>query len=86
MKTSLTKIWDKVFKNGPSNICGRQPFKNLKGYGLLSRPYHFKFFKGCLPQILLGPFLNTLSHMTLLKTDSKTDITTDLFREILDII
>ena len=29
----------------------------------LSRPYHFKFFKGCLPQILLGPFLNTLSHM-----------------------
>ena len=25
----------------------------------LSRPYPFKFFKGCLPQILLGPFLNT---------------------------
>ena len=24
-----------------------------------SRSYHFKFFKGCLPQILLGPFLNT---------------------------
>ena len=23
----------------------------------LGRPYHFKFFKGCLPQILLGPFL-----------------------------
>ena len=23
-----------------------------------------KFFKGCLPQILLGPFLNTLSHIT----------------------
>ena len=22
-----------------------------------------KFFKGCLPQILLGPFLNTLTHM-----------------------
>ena len=29
------------------------------------RPYHFKFFKGCLPQILLGPFLNTLSQMFL---------------------
>ena len=28
-----------------------------------SRPYPFKFFKGCLPQILLGPFLNTLSHI-----------------------
>ena len=29
----------------------------------LSRPYHFKFFKGCLPQILLGPFLNTLNQI-----------------------
>ena len=26
----------------------------------LSRPYPFKFFKGCLSQILLGPFLNIL--------------------------
>ena len=23
-------IWGKVFKNGPSEICGRQPLKNLK--------------------------------------------------------
>ena len=23
-----------VFKNEPSKICGRQPLKNLKGYGL----------------------------------------------------
>ena len=29
----------------------------------LSRLYHFKVFKGCLPQILLGPFLNTLTHI-----------------------
>ena len=29
----------------------------------LRRPYHFKFFKGCLPQILLSPFLSTLSDM-----------------------
>ena len=35
----------KVFKNGLSKICGIQPLKNLKWYGLLS---HFKFFKGCL--------------------------------------
>ena len=28
--------WDKVFKSGPNNICGRQPLKNLKGYGLLN--------------------------------------------------
>ena len=46
----LEIIWDKVFKNGPSNFC-------------VSRPYSFKFFKGCLPKILLGPFLNTLSHL-----------------------
>ena len=26
--------WDRVFKNGPSKICGRQPVKNLRGYGL----------------------------------------------------
>ena len=24
----------KVFKNGPSKICGKQPLKNLKCYGL----------------------------------------------------
>ena len=27
--------WEKVFKNGPSKICGRQPLKNLKEYALL---------------------------------------------------
>ena len=27
--------WDKVFKSGPRKICGRQPLKNLKGYGKL---------------------------------------------------
>ena len=28
--------WGKVFKNGPSKICGRQPLKTLKEYGLLN--------------------------------------------------
>ena len=32
----------------------------------LSRPNHFKFFKGCLQQISLGPFLNTLSHLIII--------------------
>ena len=27
--------WDKVFKNGPNKNSGRQPLKNLKGYGML---------------------------------------------------
>ena len=42
-------IWDKVFNSGLSNFCGRQPLKNLKGYGLLST---------------LSPVLNTLSHLS----------------------
>ena len=39
VKQTLTQInkRDKVFKNGQSKICGRQPLKNLKGYGLLKR-------------------------------------------------
>ena len=51
--------WVKAFKNGSSKICGRQPLKNSKWH-------HFKFFKGCLPQVLLGPFLNTLTQIFLL--------------------
>ena len=38
MKDGKTVIemltWDKVFQNGPSKICGRQPLKHLKRYGL----------------------------------------------------
>ena len=34
-------------------------FTHLGHVKCLGRPYHFKFFKDCLPQILLGPFLNT---------------------------
>ena len=33
----------------------------------LNRPYHFKFLKGCLPQILLGQILNTLSQSHFIK-------------------
>ena len=29
----VTLSLDKVFKNGPSKICGRQSLKNLKEYG-----------------------------------------------------
>ena len=32
-------IWDRVFKNEPSKICGRQALQNLKGYGL-HKAYH----------------------------------------------
>ena len=29
-----------------------------------SRPYHFNFFNSCLPKISLGPFLNTLTQIS----------------------
>ena len=29
----------------------------------LNRPYHFTFFKGCLPKVLPALFLNTLSQV-----------------------
>ena len=36
--------WDKLFKDGPSNICGRQPLKNLNGYGLLKHAIFLQTF------------------------------------------
>ena len=30
-------IWDKILKNVPTEICGRQPLKNLKWHGLLKQ-------------------------------------------------
>ena len=63
--SSVNNIWVKVLKNGPSKIFGRQFYlkKNESDMVCLSRPYHFKFFKGCLPQISLGSLLNTLSQI-----------------------
>ena len=37
-------------------------YKVWKDKVCLSRPHHIKFFKGCLSQILLFQFLNTLTH------------------------
>ena len=33
---------------------------------MINRSNQFKFFKGCIPQILVGPFLNTLFPVHLL--------------------
>ena len=56
-KQFLMYKWDKL------KICGRQPLKIWSDKVCLGGPYHFKFFKDCLPEILLGPFLNTLSKI-----------------------
>ena len=55
---SNTLIWYKVFKNGPNKTCGRQSLNLLP----------LQIFKGSLPQSLLGPFLNTLSHGSIFVT------------------
>ena len=43
-------------------------FKKFEGIWSAS----FKFFKGCLSQILLDPLLNTLSQMILLDKNSRS--------------
>ena len=50
-----------IFKgvNNPAPTCSSQRSKFVS----LDRLYHFKVFKGCLPQILLGLFLDTLTHL-----------------------
>ena len=35
---------DKAFKNGPSKICGKQPLKILKRYGLLKQTISHQIF------------------------------------------
>ena len=50
-------IRDKVFMSGLSKFCGRQT--------LTRDMVCLKFFKGCLPQNLLSPLLNTLFHIIL---------------------
>ena len=39
-----TTKWGKVFKTGPSKICGRQPLRNLKWYGLLRQTISLQNF------------------------------------------
>ena len=53
----MKNIWDKIFKNGPSKICVRQPLK-----------------------ILLGPFLNTLSHI-FYRLKTEINIYQDIFKQ-----
>ena len=72
-------------------ICGRQPLKNWNLYDPLKQ-IPFKFFKGYLPQILLGPFLNALFHFihttTIYISNSKrfsTNILTEHFERTLKV-
>ena len=46
-------------------------YSRIDQLSALGRPYPFKFYKGCLPQIFLGPFLNTLSYLKVEKVRTK---------------
>ena len=51
-------IWDKVYKNGPSKICGRQPLKNLKEYGLSSKNFTWSILEYCVPSSMYDGVLS----------------------------
>ena len=53
-------------QDGPGKICGIQSLKFEVKWSVKINRIISSFLKGCTPQILLGPFLNTLSQMTLL--------------------
>ena len=38
-------MWDNVFMNGPNKICGRQPLKHLKWYGLFKQTISLQIFQ-----------------------------------------
>ena len=47
-------IWDKVFRNGASEICGRQPLKKLKRvWSALGKTYRFNFLRAVFRKLFL---------------------------------
>ena len=52
-----------VVCEGLSNVTIEVSSSDSKTMKIWYRQYPFKSFKGCLPQVLLGPLLNTLSQM-----------------------
>ena len=67
----------KYSRKGQVKFAEGSLYKKLKGYDLPKADHTpFKFFKGCLPQILLGPFLNTLSHLLLMLLKNKAVLET----------
>ena len=55
-------VFGKISKNIPEKNSRYTELRHE--YFNENRPYHFKFFKDCLPQTLLGSFLITLTHLT----------------------
>ena len=75
-------IWDKVFKSGPSKICGRQPLKNLKGWSLLVTLVSNCSFTECWPEgHSESRQTSKIEHFTKIVNDLKPlNILTKIFR------
>ena len=58
--------------------CGAVIWKKISRMDLM------KFFKGCLPQILLDPFLNTLPYMYLSSQRKCSSLTNNVDRNFVD--
>ena len=57
--TNVTEVYTIAFSLKNDCSSGHDEIYGIK----YSRMDQVKFFKGCLPQILFGPILNTLSHI-----------------------
>ena len=60
-------LYEAMYSRMDQKNLWKTALKKLKFMMGLNRPYHLKFFNGCLPQILLrytdASFLNKLSHI-----------------------
>ena len=45
IKALISRIWGKIFKSGPSKVCGRQRLNNMKWYGLLRQTILLEIFQ-----------------------------------------
>ena len=61
--SSLKNTYERLLLNMPESKSLNHNKIHSSGKKLLKQTYHFKFFKGYLPQISLGSFLDTLSHL-----------------------
>ena len=64
LREDLAKSWNIKWANKRTGWHSQD--NSLPNMVCQNRIYHFKFFKDCIPHILLGQFLNTLSHKWLM--------------------
>ena len=62
-KTALLIDGSRYSRMDQVKVLEARLLKIWKGMIYFDR-YHFKFFKGCVPQILLGPLLNTFIRIS----------------------